>query len=81
MWEYTTGSGIWSSPAIYNDRIYLGSNDYIIYCFDYLTGDIIWTFTTTNEIHSSPTIAYGNLYLGTNDGVLYCIDITTGTEQ
>jgi len=32
-WSYTTGSAVFSSPAVANGVVYVGSNDHNVYAF------------------------------------------------
>jgi protein phosphatase len=34
IWRYKTGDGVYSSPTIYNGKLYVGSFDNYIYCLD-----------------------------------------------
>jgi outer membrane protein assembly factor BamB len=34
LWTYTTGSNIFSSPAVVNGIVYIGSHDVFLYAFD-----------------------------------------------
>ena len=77
-WSYNTGDRVWSSPAIWCDKVYVGSSDKNIYCFDsdpYDDGvdegfndptganyDIIWQFQANDQVLSSPAISCGMVY-------------------
>jgi hypothetical protein len=43
-------------------RVYVGSLDTNLYCFDANTGNIVWTYKTTGYICSSPAVADGAVY-------------------
>ncbi len=79
IWNYTTGWMIWSSPSVYNNKVYFAADQ--IYCLNASTGEEIWI---EPGIHtsSSPAVAYGNVYIGTGagDGKVYCFDADTGDE-
>jgi outer membrane protein assembly factor BamB len=45
-WTFTSGGLITGAPATYGRRIYLGSNDGVVYCLDSNNGRIIWRFPT-----------------------------------
>jgi len=38
VWSYTTGDEVWSSPAVANGRVYVGSDDNEIYAFGVSSG-------------------------------------------
>ncbi len=62
-----------SSPFIASDKIFVGSDDYNLYCFDKTTGDKIWTFETKGYIYSSPAMFDGKVYFGSSDRNVYCV--------
>ncbi len=74
-WIYSTGGGIYSSPAIGADgTIYVGSRDGRLYA---LTADGIlkWSFETGDAIDASPSIAAdGTIYVGSGDFRFYAIN-------
>ena len=68
-----------SSPAVVNDRVYVGSFDKRVYCLDAATGDVVWNYTTEGFVASSPAVADGKVYIGSDDGYLYCLDADDGS--
>ncbi|MEO0072197.1 MAG: PQQ-binding-like beta-propeller repeat protein [candidate division WOR-3 bacterium] len=57
--------------AVSGNRIYVGCDDYRLYCIQDNTtrGDTIWSFYTGSEIPSSPALdAQGNIYFGDDSG-------------
>jgi parallel beta-helix repeat protein len=81
QWNYTTtGVYVFSSPAIFDGKVYVGSSDGRFYCFDASTGRPVWNSTTGNWIVSSPAVANGRVYVGSDDGRVYCLDAATGTQ-
>ena len=73
-----TGAGIYSTPIIYKDYVYVASLDKMIYCINLDTGAVVWKFATKGRIFASPEIAEGKLYIGSNDARLYELDPLTG---
>jgi outer membrane protein assembly factor BamB len=72
-----------SSPAIDNNRIYIGLDTGKLVAIDRETGEIIWGFNTRfsrNGIHGSPTIDSNRnlVYIGAYDGWIYALKIETG---
>ncbi|KYK24543.1 hypothetical protein AYK25_06205 [Thermoplasmatales archaeon SM1-50] len=85
IWDYTTGDdplmyGVYSSPAVVQGRVYVGSGDHKVYCFDAVTGAKLWEFITAMQVGSSPAIENGKVYIGSQDGNVYCLNATTGTQ-
>jgi len=78
QWSYTTGNWVLSSPAVVGGRVYVGSQDRNVYCFDASTGTKIWNYTTGSEVDSSPAVADGRVYVGSYDGKIYCLSASTG---
>ena len=78
-WNFTTGGGVVSSPAVVDGKIYVGSEDKNIYCLDAWNGRFIWNFTTGFRIKSSPAVVDGKVYIGPDDGSVYCLDAKNGS--
>jgi len=85
FWEYDMGFNEVSSPAIYNGKIYIGSQDRNLYCFDAEYGTLLWNFYMNGTVLSSPAIVDGKVYAGGGwydgyTGKFYCLDAETGVE-
>ncbi len=81
-WSYTTGSYVYSSPAVANGVVYVGSDDNNLYALNTTTGAKLWSFTTGGSVYSSPAVANGVVYVGSwdFDGNVYALNATTGTK-
>ncbi len=83
LWMGTTGGIIYSSPAIANGVVYVGSSDGYLYAFDAagIQGcsgmpkvcNPISTFYTDDRGQSSPAVSGGLVYVGSTDGYLYAL--------
>ena len=81
LWRGNAGpqSILDSSPAAFEDTIFIGSFDGKLYAFP-AAGcgaelcDPLWTAQTRGHIESSPTIVDGVVYIGSNDRRLYAYD-------
>jgi hypothetical protein len=62
---------VYSSPAIANGVVYVGSWLDTVYAFDALTGRSVWDYRTGAGIVSSPTIAGGVVFIGSYDNKVY----------
>ncbi|MBN1540255.1 MAG: PQQ-like beta-propeller repeat protein, partial [Candidatus Thermoplasmatota archaeon] len=62
-----------SSPLVADGRVYIGSDNWNIYCFDQDTGEEIWNFSARGYIYSSPALHNGSIYFGSSDRNVYCI--------
>ena len=90
LWTGATGSYIYSSPAVANGIVYIGSFDHKLYAFDATgttgcsgtpkTCDPLWTGTTGSALYeASPAVANGVVYVAALDGKVYAFD-ATGTS-
>lgn len=78
-------AGFSSSPAISGNKVYVGSNNDVMYCFDASNGDVIWKFNAFYEVFSSPAIVDNKVYFGeglhyTEDASFHCVNAETGDE-
>ncbi len=78
-------NGTISSPAVAYNRIYIGSRDGKLYCFDFNSSgklSVLWTFEANGKIDSSPAVSNGVVYFATNtgEGTLYAVDAFYGYE-
>jgi parallel beta-helix repeat protein len=80
QWTYTTGDGVWSSPAVVDGMVFVGSNDGNVYALDQHTGAHIWNYTTGDAVMASPAVAGGKVYVGSNDSKVYALDQYTGAH-
>ncbi|MGD2123026.1 MAG: PQQ-binding-like beta-propeller repeat protein, partial [Gemmatimonadota bacterium] len=80
-WEYETGDGVFSSPAVGVDgTVYVGSYDGKLYAIN-PDGTKKWEFLTGGPVGSSPAIgADGTIYVGSSDSKLYAIN-PDGTKK
>ncbi len=72
LWQIDVPSGVCSSPAASNGKLYFCSIDGHLYCVDLGKGKILWKNKAGGLILSSPTLAYGRVYVSTMDGFLRC---------
>jgi len=83
VWEYEDKESrgeFFSSPAVGNDRVIIGSRDYFLHCVDRETGQKIWKFQTRDEVDSSPVIVNGKVVFGSADGRIYMLNLEDGRE-
>ena len=93
VWNYTTGGGAWSSPAIAEVEIdgetktiaYFGSGypDHNVYAVDVSDGTTLWTYSTGTKswenVSATPAVVDGIVYVGDENGVFHAINAKTGT--
>ena len=69
-----------SSPAV-NDRLVLiGSRDKHLHAIDRKTGTGLWKFRTGGRVEGSPIIFSDGVLFGSSDGRLYAASLEAGTE-
>jgi len=73
--------GMYSTPLIHEDTVYVTSLDKKIYALDMDTFEQKWVYETAGRIFSSPAIADGSLWIGSNNGCLYELDPATGALE
>ncbi|NIO11826.1 MAG: PQQ-binding-like beta-propeller repeat protein, partial [Deltaproteobacteria bacterium] len=68
VWSYTTGhwmhSYVYSSPAVAEGRVYVGSDNDTVFCLDASDGGLVWCYETGGNVGSSPAVADGKVYVG-----------------
>ncbi len=89
---YWAGDFSSSSPALYNDNLYISSREGEFFCIDKWSGKIIWKFEKEEyslSSSSSPAIADGKVFFNAGrynpgerakDGLVFALNIKTGDE-
>ena len=80
-WRFETYGRVRSSPTIFEETVYFGSEDAHLYAVDTETGRLKWSFKTASWILSSPAVAGHLVYVGSKDGIVYAVDQETGQEE
>lgn len=82
IWTYQTEGHVSSSPAVVNDKVYVGSDDGYVYCLNATSitsdGELVWRYQTGGAVSSSPAVVDGQVFVGSDDGCIYCLNATTG---
>lgn len=77
-WLAETGAAIYSSPVIYNKRLYVGDDLGILSCFSLKDGKKKWKFMTGARIVGTPAVSNGVIVFGSADKNIYAINAVTG---
>ncbi len=80
-WEYGGGSNaapFFSSPAVNDDRVVVGSRDGNLYCVNRKDGAKLWSFQTRGDVDSSPVICADKVVFGSSDGRIYIVKLSDG---
>ena len=79
QWNFATGKEIYSSPAVADGVVYVGSDDHNLYAFDAVSGALLWNYTTGRAVRASPAVANDVVYFGSDDNNIYALNAVTGT--
>jgi outer membrane protein assembly factor BamB len=79
-WRSEIGDFVWSSPAVVDGVVFVGSFDGSVYALDASTGAKLWQRGTGDSIWSSPAVVDGVVFVGSDDGHLYALNAATGAE-
>jgi len=77
IWKTKSGKALtsfYTSPAVSENRIYIGSNDHYMYSFESAHGKELWKFKTDASIFCDASVNNGKIYFGSDDKNFYCID-------
>lgn len=77
-WQFHTKGQVFSSPAVADGYLYVGSSDHSLYAIDAATGSLKWKFKTDGRITSSPAVSAGVVYFGSFDSNFYAVDAASG---
>jgi outer membrane protein assembly factor BamB len=69
-----------SSPSVFQDTVYFGSSDGLLYAVDTRDGHLDWAFQTQGPVLSSPTVIQDSalIAIGSRDRHLYLLDLASG---
>ena len=83
VWSFgdeKTGAPFFSSPAIGETGVLIGSRDESVYYINKKTGRLLWKFRTRNEVDSSPVICGDKTVVCSGDGWMYLLSLNDGRE-
>ncbi len=83
LWKNEFPTGFGASPTIYGDRLYVISEDGVVFCYELKSGKEIWEYTLNQPTHSSLTIFPG-LQQGAvldDKGYLHLMDLKEGKRK
>ncbi|MEM4713056.1 MAG: PQQ-binding-like beta-propeller repeat protein [Candidatus Bathyarchaeia archaeon] len=80
-WVHLTGGAVYSSPAVANGIVFVGSSDGKLYAFDFEGGPKWKTVFLGGPLHSSPAFDGGIIFIGSSNGSIYAIDANSGSVK
>ena len=71
----TINGSVRSSPAIVDDKVFVGSSDKNVYVLNATTGKkkIGWNYTTDGAVESSPAVVDNMVFVGSMNGTVYAL--------
>jgi len=71
VWSHPLQKHVVSSPAVFNDLVFIADCGRTFECLDANTGRRVWSEDIEGEAWASPLVADGKVYLGTRSGRFY----------
>jgi len=56
LWQQTLAADAYSSPSVYDNEVYFGSEDHNLYAYNATTGNLDCSFNTGGRIEASPLV-------------------------
>ena len=81
LWKDTLGAFVYSSLAVVDGVVYLGSGDGNVYALNAATGDKLWNYTTGSYVETSPAVVDGVVYIGSYNGNVYALNAANGAQN
>ncbi|MCX6693819.1 MAG: PQQ-binding-like beta-propeller repeat protein [Methanomicrobiales archaeon] len=79
LWNYSSGSNVFSSPAVVDKTLYAGNEKGEIFARSAITGEKIWNFTAKGAVWSSPAVHNNVVWIGSRDQ-FYALNAITGEQ-
>jgi outer membrane protein assembly factor BamB len=79
-WLKRTGVGIYASPAVYRENVYVADGKGNLTCYDLQNGEEKWRYSSGNSIFGTPAVADGILVFGSADHRIYALRAEDGRE-
>jgi outer membrane protein assembly factor BamB len=77
LYQVRAGAAVYSSPAVIDDKVIVGSSEGQLLCLDKLQGQVLWTTQLGVRPLSSPAIQNGTVFVASSLGV-DAVDMQTG---
>ncbi len=79
-WTFQAVGALRGSPILYDDLIYVGSEDKRVYAVDKYTGDLDWSLKLDDVVATTPSVSGNTVVVGTEGGTVYGIHRNDGEE-
>jgi outer membrane protein assembly factor BamB len=80
VWHKSLKGGLYSTPVMDGENLYIGDDVGCVYCLDLHTGETKWTFDTGMRVVGSPAVADGVVVFGSANYNIYGLDAKTGKK-
>lgn len=78
QWVVQTGAGIYCSPAVENDKVFVGDDMGHLTAYNVKKGTKLWSFASGKRIVGTPAVSEGIVVFGSADRHIYGIDAQSG---
>lgn len=78
-WKFKTNGRVFSTPAIVNNVVYIGSEDSCVYALS-IEGSLKWKFKGNGPVQSSPAVKDTVVYFNDYSGMLHALKTNNGQE-
>lgn len=79
-WMTQLEGTIYSSPVVYDKKVYVGDDTGTLYCLSLANGKVDWTFKSDLRIVGTPDVGEGIVVFGSADKTIYGINAKTGKQ-
>lgn len=79
-WSYKTNAPIYADPSVYDNKLFVCSDDNNIYCLSF-DGSLIWKKDLSTTFISSCSFYENNIIVSGVDGIIHSLDINSGNEN
>jgi len=79
-WLVQTGVGIYSSPAVLNDKVFVGDDMGYLTCYRLKDGEKLWSFKSDRRIVGTPAASENVVVFGSADKNIYGLQAETGKQ-
>lgn len=78
LWLKQTGVGIYSSPVVYNNQVFVGDDMGYLTAYRLTDGKKLWSFRSEHRIVGTPAADEGVVVFGSADKHIYGLDAKSG---
>ena len=68
VWSVELGRHVFSTPAVWEDLVFVADNSRFVYCFDANTGQLHWRHEARGDFWASPYVVDGKVFIGSRRG-------------